>query len=321
MSINTGEIYRKIKNNVQSVIVGKDETVDLLICALMCGGHVLIEDVPGTGKTTLVKSLAASVDCEYNRIQFTPDLLPSDITGINFFNMKKSEFEFMPGPVFTNILLADEINRATPKTQSGLLECMEERQTTVDGKTYKMKYPFMTVATQNPIESMGVFPLPEAQLDRFMFKIPMSYPDTDGSVEILKRFSRNTDINISPVATAGDITDCRKQIEDIFVHEDVMRYAVRLCEATRSLDGVELGVSPRGTLVLMYAAKGLAAISGRDHVLPDDIKRAAMPVMAHRLIMNDSARIKPGAAEAAVNAVLESVSVPTEDAAYYSAKI
>ena len=321
MSINTGEIYRKIKNNITSVIVGKGETVDLLICALMCGGHVLIEDVPGTGKTTLVKSLAASVDCEYNRIQFTPDLLPSDITGINFFNMKKSEFEFMPGPVFTNILLADEINRATPKTQSGLLECMEERQTTVDGKTYKMKYPFMTVATQNPIESMGVFPLPEAQLDRFMFRIPMSYPDTDGSVEILKRFSKNTDINITPVASAKDILDCRRQIEDIFVHEDLMRYAVRLCEATRALDGVELGVSPRGTLVLMYAAKGIAAIAGRDHVLPDDIKRAAVPVMAHRLIMNDSARIKQGASEAAVGAVLEAIPVPTENADYYSAKI
>ena len=319
MSKSVRELYLSIKNNIQSVIVGKDESVDLLICALLCGGHVLIEDVPGTGKTTLVKSLAASIDCEYSRIQFTPDLLPSDVTGINFFNMKKGEFEFMPGPVFTNILLADEINRATPKTQSGLLECMEERQTTVDGVTYKMKYPFMTVATQNPIESMGVFPLPEAQLDRFMFKIPMDYPDTDGSVEILKRFSKNTNIDLRPVAAANDIIECREQIENIFVHEDIMRYAVTLCERTRTLEGVELGVSPRGTLVLMYAAKGLAAMAGRTHVLPDDIKRAAKPVMAHRLILSDSARIKRDAAEAAVNSLLGAVSVPTEDALHYSA--
>ena len=268
----------------------------------------------------LVKSLAASIDCEAKRIQFTPDLLPSDITGINYFNMKTSEFEFVPGPVFANIVLADEINRATPKTQSGLLECMEENQATIDGVTYNLARPFMVVATQNPIESMGVFPLPEAQLDRFLIKTSMQYPSHDEGVDILERFnSENPLVELDSVATKEDIIMCQEEVNKVYVHRDLMDYIVRICEATREYENVALGVSPRGALSLLRVAKGFAAISNRDFLIPDDVKRAAMPVLPHRLVMTSSSRIKKNAANEVIEDVLNRVHVPTEAVLGWSA--
>lgn len=306
-------IYEKIKGNIQKVIVGKSNVIDLMLISLFCRGHMLVEDVPGTGKTLLVKSLAASIDCESKRVQFTPDLLPSDITGINFFNMKTSEFEFVPGPVFSNILIADEINRATPKTQSGLLECMEELQTTIDGKTYKLAEPFMVVATQNPVENMGVFPLPEAQLDRFLIKMSMDYPTHEEGVNILERFSVSSPLEtLKPVASAYDVKMAQEALQKIYVHKDIMSYIVSLVEATRHFESVVLGVSPRGAQSLMKVAKGFAAIDNRDYVMPDDVKKAALPVLTHRIMLTSSARIKANAAQNVINEIVEQVAVPTE---------
>lgn len=307
------EVYSKIKSNIAKVIVGKEDTVDMLIVSLLCGGHVLLEDVPGTGKTMLIKALAASVGCEYKRIQFTPDLLPSDITGINFFNVKKSEFEFVKGPVFANIVLADEINRATPKTQSGLLECMEERQATIDGKTYKLAAPFMVIATQNPVESMGTFPLPEAQLDRFLMKGSMEYPNHGEGVEILARFDRESPLEtLEPVVTADELVNAINKLPEVYICRELMSYITNIVERTRKAPKVLLGVSPRGALALMRASKGYAAIAGRNYVTPDDVKRAARPVLCHRLVLENSARIKEGSAQAIIDDILSIVTVPTE---------
>lgn len=321
MSNSIYPLYEKIKGNIQRVIVGKSNVIDLMLISLFCRGHMLVEDVPGTGKTLLVKSLAASIDSESKRVQFTPDLLPSDITGINFFNMKTSEFEFVPGPVFSNILIADEINRATPKTQSGLLECMEELQTTIDGKTYKLAEPFMVVATQNPVENMGVFPLPEAQLDRFLIKMSMEYPTHDEGVRILERFSVSSPLEtLEPVATVEEILEAQKQLPKIFVHKDVMSYIISLVEATRNFESVILGVSPRGAQALMKVAKGYAAIDNRDYVMPDDVKKAALPVLTHRIMLTSSARIKANAAKNVITEIVEQVPVPTEGSLGWSAQ-
>jgi len=307
------EVAAKIRESIGKVIVGKEDTIDRLIVCLLTGGHMLLEDVPGTGKTVLVKTLAASVGCKFGRIQFTPDLLPSDITGINFFNMKSSEFEFVPGPVFTNILLADEINRATPKTQSGLLECMEEFQATVDGKTYKLDAPFMVVATQNPVETLGTFPLPEAQLDRFLMKDAMNYPSHSESVDILARFDKSSPLDtLEPAVTTEELVEAIKELPNIYICRELMGYISELCEATRTYQHVTLGISPRGALALMKAAKGFAALAGRTYVLPDDIKKAAHPVLDHRIILESVLRIKKDAAAAVIDGVISATRVPTE---------
>lgn len=311
--MDTLNIINSIRNNIKSSIVGNDEAIDLMLISLFAGGHVLLEDVPGTGKTMLVKSLAASVSCDFKRIQFTPDLLPSDITGVNFFNMKKSEFEFIPGPIFANILLADEINRATPRTQSGLLECMEERQATIDGKTYKLAAPFMVVATQNPVENMGTFPLPEAQLDRFLVKTSLGYPDVDANVEILCRFGSSSEVKgAKAVASAEDIVSCQNAHSEIFAHKDLLKYISVITEKTRKAPGVLLGVSPRGSIALLKVAKGFALIAGRKYILPDDIKKAAVPTLAHRLVLTGSEQLKKDSAAAIINDILSSTPVPTE---------
>jgi MoxR-like ATPase len=306
-------VAQRIRENVGKVIVGKTETVDELIVSLLCGGHVLLEDVPGTGKTMLIKALAASVGCDFTRIQFTPDLLPSDITGVNFFNMKTSEFEFVRGPVFTNILLADEINRATPKTQSGLLECMEERQATIDGKTYKLRTPFMVVATQNPIESLGTFPLPEAQLDRFLMKGTMNYPTHEESIDILARFDKSSPLDtLQPVVSLEELLEAIEQLPQIYICRELMGYISSLCEETRKYPRVTLGASPRGALALQKAAKGYAALAGRGYVLPDDIKTAVHPVLDHRIMLESAARLRHDLVSDITDDILNAVRVPTE---------
>lgn len=307
------ETAKKIKACIEKSIVGCETSSDLLLIALLSKGHVLIEDVPGTGKTMLVKALSSSVDCAFSRIQFTPDLLPSDITGINFFNMKSSEFEFMPGPVFTNILLADEINRATPKTQSGLLECMEEKQATIDGKTYLLPDPFMVVATQNPVENMGTFPLPEAQLDRFMFKISLGYPSHEESKRIISMYEKDGSVkNTSPAVSKKELEECSSALASVYTDEDIFGYIVSVCEATRHAPGVVLGVSTRGAIALCKAAKGYAFLDGRTSVIPDDVKKAAVPTLSHRLILTSSEKLKKNAAAQIIEGIISETPVPTE---------
>ncbi len=277
----------QVKERIQKVIVGKGETVELMLCAMIARGHVLLEDVPGTGKTVMAKSLAKSLTCGFARIQFTPDLLPSDVTGLSIFNAQKGDFEFKPGPVFTNILLADEINRATPRTQSALLECMEERQVTSDGVTRKLDEPFLVIATQNPVETQGTFPLPEAQLDRFLMKLKPGYPSTEESMAILDRFIQNNPLEeLTACATAEDIRAAQALFSGAYVSEPVRRYIVDLCEKTRELPQVSTGVSPRGMLSLLRACQALSLIRGRDFVTPDDVKELAVPVLAHRIILS-----------------------------------
>lgn len=303
-----------VQHNVAQAVVGKQETVEHLLVALLADGHVLLEDVPGIGKTTLAKALARSVDCTFARIQFTPDLLPSDVTGINYFNQKNQEFEFRPGPVFSQVLLADEINRATPRTQSALLEAMQERQVTIDGVTSKLPVPFLVLATQNPIELEGTFPLPEAQLDRFMMQIKLGYPSLEEEEEILLRYERSDPLaELAPVVTIDQLLDLRRQVQAIHVSQDVRRYLLDLVRHTREHPTVDLGVSPRGSLALYRAAQALAALRGRDFVSPADIQTLAPALLTHRIHISAQTRLRGRTPEQVVAEITGSVPVPINE--------
>lgn len=304
---------RLIRQNTGRVIVGKEAVVDLLMVALLCEGHILFEDVPGIGKTTLAKTLARSLGCSFQRIQFTPDLLPSDITGITFYNQKNGAFEFRPGPLLAQIVLADEINRATPRTQSALLEAMEERQISIERETIALPRPFVVIATQNPIELEGTFPLPEAQLDRFLLRLRLDYPSHAEERLILQRFKEEQPLqDLQPVLAAQQLQDLQKIIRKIHVEASVENYIVELVRATRNHNGIELGASPRGTLALYRASQAYAAIHGRYYVLPDDVKHMARPVLAHRLIATNQSRLHGRLMEQFVDEVLQTVAVPVE---------
>jgi MoxR-like ATPase len=304
----------KVKENVERVIVGKSEVVELAIVALLCEGHILIDDVPGLGKTVLAKSLAKSLGCSFRRIQFTPDLLPSDITGTYVFNQRTSDFEFRPGPVISQIVLADEINRATPRTQSALLEAMQERQVTVEGETKPLPRPFLVLATQNPIELEGTFPLPEAQLDRFLLKIKIGYPTVEDDRLILARFRRSDPLEeLSSVVSADDLLEMQTACREVHVAADVEDYIIRLIHATRTHDSAELGASPRAMLALYNASQALAAIRGREFVTPDDIKYMATPVLIHRIIARSESRLRGLKVEQLIKEIVDSVFVPVEE--------
>jgi len=302
----------RIQENVSKVIVGKPETTQHVLIALLASGHILLEDLPGLGKTLLAKSVAKSIGCEFKRTQFTPDLLPSDITGINYYSPKEGEFKFRPGSVFTNIMLADEINRATPRTQSALLECMSERQVTEGGITYKLEDPFLVIATQNPVETQGTFPLPEAQLDRFLMRLSLGYPTKEESVVLMQRFIRNQPLaELTSVATQEELTEAAALCSQCDVCDDLMAYMISLCEAARNPELVRLGPSPRALLALMKCCQALAAIRGRDYVTPDDVKDLAVPVLAHRIILRGiHHKMTP---EQFLRDLLNQLPVPTEE--------
>lgn len=302
----------KIIRNVSKVIVGKDEVIELVTVAFICGGHILLEDVPGLGKTMLVRAFAKTIGCDFKRIQFTPDLLPSDLTGINFYNQKTGDFQFKPGPIFTNILLADEINRATPRTQSALLEAMQERQVTTDGVTRKLPEPFMVLATQNPIESFGTFPLPEAQLDRFFMRVKIGYPTREEEIEIVNR-NKKLDLieDLENVVSLEEINYVRSAYNEVRISKEVMDYLLDIIEKTRNIDVVQLGVSPRGTIALFKASQAYAAINGRDYIIPEDIKKMAPYVLNHRIILKGLSRDKN--IYSFINSVLDTIKVPVEE--------
>ena len=314
MTSEVQRIAQAIKDNVAQVIVGKDDVVELLLVALFCEGHVLLEDVPGIGKTTLAKTLARSLGCSFQRIQFTPDLLPSDITGVSVFNQKTDEFEYRPGPIVAQIVLADEINRAGPRTQSALLEAMEERQVTVDGKTYPLPRPFLVLATQNPIELEGTFPLPEAQIDRFLMRVALGYPDREEERQILHRFRAVNPLDRADSVVAGEeIRRASMMCRQVHIHPVLEDYLLDMVRASRSDTAITLGISPRGSLALYHASQALAAICGRNYVIPDDIKRLAMPVLAHRLILSPDTRLHGRPAREVLSDLIERVPVPVEE--------
>ncbi len=304
----------KIINNIEKVIVGKRKPVELAIISLLCQGHLLIEDVPGVGKTVLARSLAKSLGCVFSRIQFTPDMLPSDVTGVSIYNQISAQFEFRPGPILAQIVLSDEINRATPKTQAALLEAMEERQITVDGVTHPMPRPFMVMATQNPIEYEGTFPLPEAQLDRFLIRLKLGYPDLDDEINILERQQfKHPVIDLSQVAEADELLKAQEAIKSIHVSPAVKRYIVELTRQTRQHADVYLGASPRGSLALFRTGQARAALDGRDYVLPDDIKSLVKPALSHRVIMGPAARLRDLSTDQILDEVISRVPVPGGD--------
>lgn len=301
----------RICDNVEQVIIGKRNEVQITLLALFCHGHLLIEDVPGVGKTMLARAIARSIGCNFRRIQFTPDMLPSDVTGVSVFNQKTMEFEFRPGPIMAQIVLTDEINRATPKTQSALLEAMEERQVTVDGATYPLEMPFLVLATQNPIEYEGTFPLPEAQLDRFMLRITLGYPQPADEMRILDSQRQSHPLSaLEQVVSAQELVAAQAAVTEVYVDDLVKEYIVSLANATRKHPDIYLGVSPRGSLALYKTSRAHAAVHGRDYVIPDDVKQMAGPTLAHRLIVSPSARIKNTDPRAVLSEILDSAPVP-----------
>ena len=302
---------REVVKNVGKVLVGKEEAVELALVALLCEGHVLIEDVPGIGKTTLAKAFSRSLDCAFRRIQFTPDLLPSDVTGISFFNQKVQDFEYRQGPIFTQVLLADEINRATPRTQSALLEAMQERQVTVDGVTYPLPRPFLVLATQNPIELEGTFPLPEAQIDRFLMQIRLGYPGEEEENKLLLRFEESDPLDtLEPVIEASQLLEMQRSVRTVRVETSVREYLVKVARSTRDHASVDLGVSPRGTLALYHAAQAFASVRGRTFVIPDDIKTLAPYVLTHRIHISSQTRLRGRTPEQVVDEIVSDVPVP-----------
>lgn len=305
----------RLRENIQKVIIGKSDVIDLALIAILCEGHLLLEDVPGTGKTTLAKTIAASLGCTFNRVQFTPDLLPSDLTGIYYFNQKSQEFEFRPGPVMAQILLADEINRATPRTQSALLEAMQERQVTVDIATHALPRPFLVMATQNPVELEGTFPLPEAQLDRFLMKVALGYPDESDENAMLLRFEQTDPLtSLQSVVSPEEIIDMQAEVRTVRVENSVRQYIVNVCRATRLHEDILLGASPRATMALYRTCQALASINNRDFVIPDDVKKMAPHVLTHRLVVNPQTRLRGRTPEDVVLDVANSVTVPVESA-------
>lgn len=306
-------LVKKIRENICSVIVGKEKIIDYLLTAVIADGHILLEDVPGTGKTMMAKTFARSVEGSFGRIQFTPDLLPSDVTGINYYNQKISDFVFRRGPVFGNILLADEINRATPRTQSSFLEAMEERQVTVDGTTYKLEAPFLVIATQNPIETAGTFQLPEAQLDRFLMKIKMGYPDMDEEYTIIERFLMSSPLNnVEPVCTTRDIINMQQEAKNVYIHPLLKKYITSFVHYTRTDGDIAIGVSTRGTLTMVNAVRAFAYVHGRNYVVPEDIRSLEEPVFGHRIILKPSVALKVSKEEILKRAD-EKLKMPTED--------